>query len=393
MPGIARFIALIWTLFICLSTMLPLASAQAQAPSESAVIDLPPPATGAATAKADDEPVANELAAPSPLAEADLDRRYSAEAYLAQMRYKGVAVTALGQGLERAYIFTPTALRARGLPLVLFHHGWLGMSPKNFGSLIDLLVRRGAVVIFPVYQDGDRTSPQDVTRIAAEADLTALQHLRKHHAGLVDESRTFYFGFSMGAAISLNLALTPDFYGLPAPKALMLVAPGNAEHVVKGDAAVSIYGRVESLRADLPTILVTGAADTSIGVPTARMLAGRLCHLQQRSLLLLPSDTDGGAKVQAGHGSPGAPDARYDFDANSPVPAQLPPRQGFEASVSLNQLDFHGYWRLATRLMDYVAGGDLPTELFANTAANRYLGRWPSGKAYAPARIESYCRR
>lgn len=339
----------------------------------------------------------------------DLDRRYSPESYQAQMRYRQVGVMTVGEGVHRAYVFFPSGKpgkngaqpyplfadgkQGRGLPLILFHHGWLGMNPKNFGSLIDLLVRRGAVLIYPLYQDGDRTSPQDVTRIAAEADQAALAAVKSRMKGLVDETRTFYFGFSMGAAISVNIALAPDFHGLPAPKAMLLAAPGNAEHVVKGEEARSIYGRVEELPADLPTVIITGLADTSIGVPTARMLAGRMCHLKHRSLIMLPSDSDGGSKVQAGHGSPGAPDTRYDFDPKNEAPSQLPSRDGFELSISLNQLDFHGYWRYATSLMDYVAGQPLNTSLFAASAENRYLGLWPSGKAFATAHIENPCVR
>ena len=61
-----------------------------------------------------------------------------------------------------------------------------------------------------------------------------------------------YYGYSMGAAISLNLALDPAGRGLPAPRALMLVAPGDAYHVVHGDEGRSIIGPVEQLPADLP---------------------------------------------------------------------------------------------------------------------------------------------
>lgn len=326
-----------------------------------------------------------------------LSARYAPEAWQAQRLHRNVEVMTVGEGPSRAYIFMPQNPGATRAPLVFFHHGWLGMNPKNFGGLIDLLVRRGAVVIFPVYQDGDQTPPQRVTEIAGQADASALALLQMRYPERVDTNKVFYLGFSMGASISLNLALKPERFGLPAPRAMLLIAPGDAPHVARGALAESIIGHVEALPRNLPTVLVAGMADNQIGVPTARSIAARLCHLpeQQRTLILFPSDSNEGARIQAGHGSPGAPDSRYDFpDSRAPVPTSIPGKNDFEASASLNLLDYYGYWRLATRLLDWVDGKEYPEEIFSRHGAeNRFLGRWPSGKPYAEALVEDPCRR
>jgi len=325
---------------------------------------------------------------------ADLARRHAPEAYVTQKVHQWVAVFTVGEGMNRAYVFVPQGPSPVDAPLVFLHHGWLGMNPRNFGALIDLLTRRGAAVVYPVYQDGDRTAPQAVTALAARADAAALRAINQRFPGLVDTKKTFYFGYSMGAAIALNLALDPARYGLPAPRALMLVAPGDAHHVARGAKAASIYGKVQTLSEDLPTVLVTGAADTSIGVPTAKALAKRLCPSRRarRVLIVLPSDSDGDSRIQAGHGSPGAPDSRYNFpDPYAAIPSSIPPRDGIESSVSLNLLDYYGYWRIATRLLDYVGGKEFPSELFSDNPENRFLGLWPSGRAYTNAQIEEPC--
>lgn len=327
-------------------------------------------------------------------AAADPVRSYAPPAWLAQRPHQSVSMDAVGEGSHRAYLFMPAQPTPKGAPLVLFHHGWLGMNPLNFGSMIDLLVRRGAVVVYPVYQDGDKTSPQAVTGLAAEADLAALRSLRERHPGLVDERKTVYVGYSMGAAISVNLALDPRRYQLPAPRALLLIAPGDAHHVVRGAEAKSIYGPVETLPAELPTVLISGLADASIGVLTARQLAARICHLQHHALLMLPSDADGGREIASGHGSPGAPDQRYNLPDPRAAVADGTPiagRADFEPSGSLNLLDYYGYWRLATRLVDYASGQPLPEDLFGDSDENRYLGAWPGGKPYARAQIENPC--
>ncbi len=327
----------------------------------------------------------------------ELAKKFSPAAWAAQRQYADIAVTSVGEGAHRAYVFRPDANHLSNLPLVIFLHGWRGTNPKNFGSLIDLIVRRGAVVIYPVYQEeGDKTSPQLVAGNAAASVKAALAMLEQNHPGLTDTNKTLYWGFSMGASIALNFVLNPHNAGLPAPRALILVAPGEPHHVVHGEKAAPIAGRLENLPAELPVFIVSGAADTSIGVPTAQAWTARLCHLPSthRKLLLLPSDANNGNRISAGHGSPGAPDSRFDFpDATAVVPARITGRDDFEPSGSLNQLDFYGYWRITMTLLDYVAGGSYPAELFTSASAvNRFLGLWPSGAPYAYATEEDPCK-
>ena len=143
----------------------------------------------------------------------ELANKFSPAAWAAQRKYADIAVTSVGEGAKRAYVFRPDEKNLSNLPLVLFMHGWRGTSPKNFGSLIDLLVRRGAVVIYPVYQEeGDKTSPQRITDYAATSIKAALAKLDLSHPGLVDKNKTLYWGFSMGASISLNFALNQQIF-------------------------------------------------------------------------------------------------------------------------------------------------------------------------------------
>lgn len=332
-----------------------------------------------------------------PAVEQSLLQQSSPATWEARRQYRDIAVDMVGTGETRAYVFRPQAQLLSGLPLVLFMHGWRGTNPKNFGGLIDLLVRSGAVVIFPVYQaEGNKTSPQKITANAAQGIRAAIDKLNQSHPQLIDLDKTLVWGFSMGAAISTNFALRHAELGVPAPRAMVLVAPGDAYHVVHGVESLPTVARLESLPTTLPVFMVTGAADTSIGVPTARAWAARLCHLPRshRALLLLPSHADGSQQISSGHGSPGAPDSRFDFpDATAAVPARIAGRDGFEASGSLNVLDFYGYWRITMAMFDFVAGGPYPSALFTSgSPENRFLGTWPSGKPYASAIEEEVCK-
>lgn len=335
-------------------------------------------------------------AAPLSPAEQALLTQSSPAAWEARRRYRDIAVDTVGSGETRAYVFRPEARALNGLPLVLFLHGWRGTNPKNFGGLIDLLVRSGAVVIYPVYQgEGEKTSPQKITANAAQGIRDAIDMLRQAHPQLIDEDKTLYWGFSMGASISTNFVTRHAELSIPSPRAVVLVAPGDAYHVVHGRESAPIVARLESFPPTLPVFLVSGAADTSIGVPTARAWAARLCHLPRshRALLLLPSHSDGGQQISSAHGSPGAPDSRFDFpDATATVTKRIAGRDGFESSGSLNVLDFYGYWRITMAMLDYVAGGAYPTPLFTPLSPeNRFLGIWPSGKPYAAATEEETC--
>ncbi len=328
--------------------------------------------------------------------EQNLLKQSSPAAWEARRQYRDIAVDAVGTGETRAYVFRPEARSLTGLPLVLFMHGWRGTNPKNFGGLIDLLVRSGAVVIYPVYQaEGETSSPQKITANAAQGIRAALDKLQQSHPQLVDEEKTLYWGFSMGASISTNFAIRHNELRIPAPRAVVLVAPGDAYHVVHGAESAPTVARLELIPPTLPIFLVSGAADTSIGVPTARAWAARLCHMPRshRTLLMLPSHSDGCQQISSAHGSPGAPDSRFDFpDATATVPARIAGRDGFESSGSLNVLDFYGYWRITMAMFDYVAGGPYPTALFTpKSPENRFLGVWPSGKPYAAAVEEEVC--
>lgn len=337
------------------------------------------------------------LLSPVPLrANDDLEARFGPQALLARQHHAAVDVLTVGNGADRVYVFVPTQPALHGkVPLVLLHHGWQGMNPLNFGALIDHLARSGQVVIYPVYQLSADTSPQAVTQNAAQADRRGIDALERQRGLRPDPQRVLYVGYSMGAAISLNLALDPVRYALPAPRALVLEAPGDAYHVAHGDNARSIIGEVEKLPADLPVAILTGSADTSIGLPTARKLAARLCQIRadRRVLMVLSSDEHAGKTVHAAHGSPGAPDSRYDFALKrNDIPTQIRARDGFEPSASLNQLDFYGYWKVIDAMVDSLPERSLPDAVFGEgTAAQRYLGMWPDGTPYAAASVETPC--
>ncbi|HEX4998192.1 MAG TPA: dienelactone hydrolase family protein [Terriglobia bacterium] len=326
---------------------------------------------------------------------AEMNQLLGPEAREQRHVHGAVEVRVIGEGAGRVYLFLPSSPRLSGkVPVVLFHHGWQGMNPKNFGGWIDHLTRSGQVVVYPVYQESEKTSPQIVTEAAGWADKRGLDALAKERLE-IDPERVVYFGYSMGAAISINLALNPERFGLPAPRAMMLAAPGDAHHVVHGPESKSIIGPIKELPPTLPVAVLTGEADTDIGLPTARLVFKQMCGIQpdRRVLMILPSDQNNGNRVNAAHGSPGAPDSRYDFAlTRRSFPGQIGGRKGFEESPSMNQLDFFGYWKTLDALIDDAAPRNLPSVVFGQgTAEQLFLGTWPDGTPFKKIRLENPC--
>jgi dienelactone hydrolase len=325
-----------------------------------------------------------------------LEARYGLVALMARETHGGVTVLCHGDGASRVYVFLPAQPALSGpVPVVFFHHGWQGMDPKNFGALIDHLAREGQAVIFPVYQNSAKTSPQLIVGYAAAADRDGVAILAAQHL-MPDPARILYFGYSMGATISLDLALAPNRYGLPAPGALVLLAPGDAPAVATGPAGKPIIGNLAHLPKTLPIAIMAGAQDTQIGLPTARALFARLCAIRpdRRVLMVLPGDQHGGVTVHAQHGAPGAPDPRYDFpltDQNFPL--FLEGQNSVPASPSFNQLDIYGFWKITDALIASLPAHSLPSVVFGHgNPAQLYLGAWPDGTPYKPISLENPCK-
>ncbi len=340
-----------------------------------------------------------------------VETRTDAAYYEARQTHGAVEVMTLGEGMQRVYVFLPAQPAVQGrVPMVMFLHGWQAMNPKNYGALLDHLAREGEVVIYPVYQETDGTSPQIVAAVAADAERKALAALKER--GIEpDPQRVVDFGYSMGVAVSLKLTANAKAERLPMPRAMVFAAPGDAYHVAKGAAARSIWPTQAQMKTSfpktLPVAIVTGEDDKSIGLPTGRKLAAELCdaiEADRRVLLVLPSDEHGGKKVNAGHASPGAPDTRYDFDLKVPareIPKLIAGRAGFEESASLNQLDFYGYWRVLDAVIDSVAVRPfvVPVSVFGDARGVKgfvpmewYLGTWADGTPYKAGRTENACR-
>ena len=320
---------------------------------------------------------------------------FEPESYKKQEKYKTVQVLAVGEGAERAYAFFPVDQSPRQLPLVIFLHGWLGTNPKNFGALIDHLVRRGSVVIYPVYQVDAHTAPQSITDKAAHGISQVLSKLNLEQPHLIDLQKTLYYGFSMGASMSINLVTNPDKYKMPTAQAMILAAPGDAKHVAHGDLATSIVNTpITKVPLSIPIVLLSGQEDRTIGMPTAIAYWNEICPQgRQQTLITWPPGKTAQESIASGHGAPGAPDDRYDFpNIFEPISlATIEQIENFPESKSINNLDFYGQWKIVTGFLDALKSGHSPTWIFNEKRLISNLGKFKNGESYPAATIEGSC--
>lgn len=321
---------------------------------------------------------------------------FNPSAYKAAERHQGVLVEALGNGPDRTYIFSPTDGIGKALPLVIFLHGWQGANPKNFGALIDHLVRRGSVVLYPVYQRGSNDAPQEITTIAKRSLAQTIEWLVHSHPGRVMTDRALYFGFSMGATMAINLAAHAPGNGMPSASMLLLSAPGDAHHVHRGPLGRSILATsLDRVPTSVPVVIMSGAEDSTIGVPTAITYWNQICSQERsKNLIFWPPGSHGKQNFRTMHGMPGAPDSRYNIEnIDEPfVPITLAGQAQFSESPSLNVLDFHGQWKVITTALDSLRDRSQPPPwLFTDSRILRDLGRFDDGKAYPQAYLETGC--
>ncbi|MEW6045865.1 MAG: alpha/beta fold hydrolase, partial [Bacillota bacterium] len=179
-----------------------------------------------------------------------------------------------GTGAEQYWIFEPAEPAPTRAPVVVFLHGWGAMVPDPYLGWIQHLVRRGHIVIYPRYQETLATPPPAMTDHAEAAVKAALETLVRDGGIQPDLEYVAFVGHSLGGVIAANLAARAAPAGLPQPKALMAVEPGDPPRTAlafaRGQPSIlEDYGRIA--RQTL-MLVVVGDRDRTVGEETARII-------------------------------------------------------------------------------------------------------------------------
>jgi acetyl esterase/lipase len=288
--------------------------------------------------------------------------------------HAGIEARRFGQGAAGCWIFTPSRPVPRQAPIVAFLHGWGGIDPDYYGAWIEHIVRRGAIVIFPLYQDSPRSSPRGVLADALAGLKDGIARARSGELGLTgDVSRFAMVGHSAGGLLALNLASIVEREGLPRPRALMSVSPGLTE-TARGRTLIPTEAWETIPRGTL-LLSLAGADDDFVGDADA-------LRVYQRTLLIPAEDKDFVILQSDDHGTPALRADHHAATTGGTITGQRGPASERRPGVMVTDaLDFYGTWKLFDALTDAAFYGRNREYALGDTPQQRFVGRWSDGLA------------
>lgn len=277
-----------------------------------------------------------------------------------------------GSGGTSYWLFEPDEPSPSRAPVVVFHHGWLAVNPGVYGAWLEHLTQRGFIVIFPRYHSDGLTPPGDflpnaltAVRDAFDVLETAPGHVRP------DRSRFAVMGHSAGGNLSAMMAAVAEDAGLPVPKAVIALMPGEVRPLAEPDLG--------DIPAKTLLVVVAGDEDLLVGDTRARQIHAEATAVprDRKAFLLFRTDRHGPVPLVADHLAPCAGLDRMDSGEG--------PFRHFQMShASVDILDRFGFWRVADLTIDAAFSGQTLAEATENGALFRDLGSWSDGRVVMP---------
>ncbi len=218
----------------------------------------------------------------------------------------------IGTASSGSYVFHGAGPASQPRPVVVFIHSWGANNPALYGGWIEHLARKGNLVLFPSFQEVNRTRPVDATKNAADRIRSALTALEGDPEARPDRERVAYIGHLAGVPVALNLATGGGQEGLPTPKLIFGVMPGG---IASNEKERGIL--LDDLAAiNASTLLVTMSGDRDY-LPadraSRRILQETTAIPATRKLFMrVNSDDHGFPALTATLASPGSPKSEYD---------------------------------------------------------------------------------
>ena len=313
----------------------------------------------------------------------------------AECAHRQVVARMYGAGPARYWIFEPADPKPESAPVVLFNHGWGAMEPKVYGAWIDHIVKRGNIVIYPVYQDSLRTPTRDFTPNAAAGIRSAIDRLQSEPGRVRPQlDKVAAVGHSMGGVIAANLGAEWSELGIPQPMALMCVEPGKTR---TASAMTSVkLADMSRIGKDTLLLAIAGDRDRLVGDADAKRIFKESTNIlpQNKNYIILISDDHGSPPLIAGHFAPVAFNSAYsDPSAGNSLRQRLLERMeerrqesigdspdiSAVANQNADALDYYGTWKLFDGLTDAAFYGRNREYALGDTPRQRFMGNWSDG--------------
>jgi dienelactone hydrolase len=280
----------------------------------------------------------------------------------------------LGSGARSYWLFEPAEPTPERAPVIVVHHGWLAPNPGVYGAWIEHLCRRGCVVIFPRYHADWTTPPAEYlpNSLAAVHDaFDVLEGAPGRTRPRPDRERFAIVGHSAGGNLSALMAAVASDTGLPRPKAVVALMPGEVRPLREPS--------LDRIHADTLLVVVAAEQDWVVGDSRARQIYAETTAIpaSRKLYVFYRTDRSGPVPLVADHLAPTG--ALKDLDNGEGL---LSPLQMTQARVDI--LDRYGLWRLTDLTLDAAFMGLTLDEATHGGALFRDLGRWGDGRMVTP---------
>lgn len=314
-----------------------------------------------------------------------------------------VSKRVLGRGPHATFAFYAAgAAPQAGRPVAIVLHGWGVVNPQSYGAWIDHLARQGWLVLFPRFQDVNRTRPADAPGLADALVKAALADLAADGEAKPDLARVALIGHLAGSPIAFDMAAGAAARGLPVPKLIFAATPGG---IASGPKSRGI-ALADLATIDPSTLIVTMVGDKD--TRAADLAAKRLLReastvpVDRKLFVRILSDDHGFPALSATLAAPAGLDTAYDGGSIKPGPdpkdgakeaAKLPPfrwsadmaltgeQQTLVAQVNVaraDALDYLGFWKTFD-LAAAAAFGGTDAGALKNNPRLADMERWSDG--------------
>ena len=302
-------------------------------------------------------------------------------------KHREVRTNLYAEGNLAYWLYEPVDPSPQRAPLVTLLHGWGGGSPSRFGAWIDHLVKRGNIVLFPVYQGSLRPWAKPWDQVPASEMLTnvtgtvkdAIQRLQKGDHVQPNLERFAITGLSLGGALTAQMAAVAQKNGLPVPRAIMPIAPGRPIWARRSLPVVDL----RTIPSSLLMIVVVCEDDKTAGDREGRRIFAETSQIspENKNLVVMLSDYHGTPPLVANHSSPAAYHPNYEMAPLIQNRRLNRPGKKVEERDFLppSALHYYGYWKLFDALTDAAFYQQNREYALGATPQQRFMGIWSDG--------------
>jgi acetyl esterase/lipase len=302
-----------------------------------------------------------------------------------QYQYLDMSVEKYGSGEKSYYIFKPLGYTQKKAPLIVFFHGWLALEPENYWYWIKHIVRKGNIVLFPVFQNYI-TNSLGFIKNSADAILDGIKILLNSDLK-VDLNRVGFIGHSVGGIVSVDLAIKYKEKQLPKPKFVLSVEPGstnihleinNKDVTIKGIQITKLYD-LSKFPSDVNLITIVGENDTEVFDYDAKTIFQE-ATAKNKLYVSVSSDNYGSSPLVADHYFPSAP--KEGFKPNAALSTLIRIKQpevwkNLASIAVVNALDYYVTYKFS----DFLEDVSFNNKSFFDTDIKSlsYMGTWSDG--------------